>query len=305
MTAARSKLADVLLARSPLQAAWHRASERSLAVLTYHRIASAAAFARQMDVLLSMRAPVGLGSLLRGLEGEPLPRNAALVTFDDLDRSVLANALPALRKREIPSVGFVVAGHLDSDLPFWWEEAEALAARGGRAARFADATPTELVRHLKRVPNAERLVALEELRATAWEPAPRRPHVRSSELQELEGSGMDIGNHSSSHPCLPCCSDQEIHREVAEGHEVLTAALGHPPSAFAYPNGDQDPRVAAEVAATGYRVAFLFDHRLSGWPPKDPLRISRLRTNPEAGLHRFQAILSGLHPFLHRVAGRN
>lgn len=304
MRRGNSSLADALLDRSPLQAAWRQASEGSLAILTYHGIPSAEAFARHMDLLLEMREPVDLETVVEALAGRPLPSRAALVTFDDLDRSVLENALPALRERGIPAVAFVVAGHLDSDLPFWWDEVEALAGAGGRASGFSPGSPTELVRRLKEVPNDERLAAIDELRETARSPAPRRRHVRSDELRALEREGVAIGNHTVSHPCLPRCSETEIRREVAEGHAVLTRALGHPPAAFAYPNGDQDPRVTAAVAAAGYRAAFLFDHRLCRWPPKDPLRLSRLRTNPGAGDHRFRTIVSGLHPFLHHAIGR-
>lgn len=305
MTAGRSSLADAVLDRSPLQAAWRRASEGALAVLTYHQIPDAGTFARQMDLLIEMREPVDLATVVEALDGRPLPSRAALVTFDDLDRSVLDNALPALRERGVPAAAFVVAGHLDTDSPFWWEEAEALAAAGGRATGFTGGSPAELVRHLKTVPNGERLAAIEELRETARTPAPRRRHVQTDELRRLEREGVAIGNHTVSHPCLPRCSKPEIHREVAEGHERLAAALGHPPLAFAYPNGDEDPRVTAAVGATGYRAAFLFDHRLCRWPPKDPLRLSRLRTNPRAGAHRFRTILSGLHPFLHHAVGRS
>ena len=305
MTARRSALPDALLALSPFQAVARRAARRSLAVLTYHRIPSAQAFERQMELLLETRRPVDLETVLGALEGRPLPDSAALVTFDDLDRSVLENALPALRERGIPAVGFVVAGHLDSDVPFWWEEVEALAARGGRASGFADASPAELVHRLKRVPNPRRLAALDELRATAREPAPRRRHVRAGELRALEAEGLAIGSHTLSHPCLPCCSEDEIRREVGAAHDILASALGRPPRAFAYPNGDQDPRVVAAVARTGYSAAFLFDHRLCRWPPRDPLRISRLRTNPAANPHRFRSMLSGLHPFLHHAIGRD
>ncbi len=300
-----SSLVTAAIALSPLQAGWRRRAESALAVLTYHRIRSSAAFARQMDILLETRTPVALEAVWEALDGRPLPPRPALVTFDDVDRSVVENALPVLRERGIPAAGFVVAGHLDSEVPFWWEEVEALAARGGQVRGFPNTTPTELVRRLKEIPNSERLDAIDQLRATAREPAPRGRHVRSNELRGLEESGMAIGNHSVSHPCLPRCSHQEIREEVAVGHEILTAALGHPPLAFAYPNGDDDPRVNSAVAATGYRAAFLFDHRLCRWPPADPLRISRLRTNPDASPHRFRTILSGLHPFLHHAVGRD
>jgi peptidoglycan/xylan/chitin deacetylase (PgdA/CDA1 family) len=97
---------------------------------------------------------------------------------------------------------------------------------------------------------------------------------------------------------------EKIEREIGEAHAVLSSALGHEPTAFAYPNGDHDPRVRGAVQRTGYRLGFLFDHRVSAWPPEDSLRISRLRVDSTATLDRFRLIVSGLHPFLHHALGR-
>lgn len=277
-----------------------------MATLAYHGVDSAEAFSRHLDVLVEETHPVPLDDVADALAGRAaLPRRAVLVTFDDGYRNVLDVGMPLLAERGIPAVVFVVAGLLDRDEPFWWQEVEDLVSAGGTSERTgATRAPRDVVRSLKAVPDGERRAALDELRATASRPARRTTQLRTPELRLLESEGIAVGNHSLTHACLTRCNDEELAREVRESQEILTAALGRPPAAFAYPNGDCDDRVRRAVAAGGQQVGFLFDHRLTRFPPPDPLRLSRVRVDSTTTLDRFRTIISGLHPSLHHARGR-
>lgn len=300
---------DAALARSPLQPLFRRRADRRLRVLAYHGVADPERFAAQLDFLAAELAPVSLERLIAALDGgEPLPQRAVLVTFDDGERSLFEAGLPLLAERAVPAAAFVVAGLIGTSTPPWWVEAEALAARrdagepGRGSPRLAGSGPG-LVRALKRLPDEERRHTLDELRATAAAPPPAVPQLTAAELRALEAGGVAVGSHTWSHPILPRCGDAAVGEEIRRAHEALTAALGRPPLAFAYPNGDADPRAERELAALGYRAAFLFDHRLSPAPPPERFRISRLRVNSDTPIDRFRIILSGLHPALHRLRG--
>lgn len=277
-----------------------------LAVLAYHGITNPQRFAAQLDHLVERYRPIAPSDLVRSLDGgTDLPPRAVLVTFDDADPSHLQHALPRLQERGLRALAFVVPGLLDGDRPFWWQEAAALARAGGTiGGREPIRGGTELFRWLKTVPDDEREAALEELRATASRPAPAVPQLTRDELRELDAGGVEIGNHSLSHPILPRCSDDKLRRELEESHERLTALLVSPPRFFAFPNGDHDPRAEALLRRLGYRAAFRFDHRRTSWPPVEPWRVSRLRTGSETPLSRFEIILSGLHPAIHHLLGR-
>ena len=228
-----------------------------------------------------------------------------LITFDDGDRTVLETAGPLLHERAIPAVAFVVAGVLDTVTPFWWDEALQLAhARGtvrGRPVR----DDAQLLRDLKGVADSVRLTALEELRRSASADGRRYPQLRSEELAVMEGMGIEVASHTNSHPCLPRCSQEKVAAEIRDSHLVLTDILGHPPRAFAYPNGDWDPRAEPLLVELGYGAAFLFDHRLTDVRKAHPLRLSRLRVNAAGPIERFRTVVSGLHPTIHRLRGRS
>jgi peptidoglycan/xylan/chitin deacetylase (PgdA/CDA1 family) len=295
---------DAALRRSPVQPVFHWRASRRLAVLAYHGVDDAERFKEHLDHIRRSAAAVSLDEALEAIDGRgTLPRRAVLITFDDGHRSVLEVGLPMLRERGLPAVAFVVAGVLDSDRPFWWSEVVDLASRGGVVHGMPSLAPRELVAALKRVPDTRRLRAIEELRRTATGAADPIPQLRSGDLKTLESGGIAIGNHTTSHPCLSRCADDVCRIEVETAHRTLSSALGHPPSSFAYPDGDRDTRAASVLAELGYRGAFLFDHRLSSRRPRDPLAVSRLRVNSTTTLDRFRTIASGLHPTVHRVRG--
>ena len=298
-------LLDRTLATSPLQGAALMATRAHLGVLAYHSVPKAEPFARQLDYLQERFHPVDLGTVISALDGTTeLPSHAALVTFDDGDRTILETAGPMLRDRGIPAVVFVVTGVLDSQTPFWWDEALELAHAGGMVS--GRSIPDEaLLRHLKLVSDADRLAAIEELRNTASPVGTGYPQLESAELGLLEGMGIEVANHTASHPCLPKCSPEKTMMEIQDAHRSLASILGHAPRAFAYPNGDLDVRAEGVLREFGYRCAFLFDHRLADLRKANPLRLSRLRVDASGSLDRFRTIVSGLHPTIHRLRGRS
>ncbi|GAA5018985.1 polysaccharide deacetylase family protein [Kitasatospora paranensis] len=301
----RRRRIDAVLRRSPLQPAFRALAAGRLAVLAYHGVEDARSFAAQMDRLVRTARPVSLARVEQAVrEQRPLPPRSVLVTFDDGDPSLLAAGLPVLARHRIPAVAYVIAGLIGGDRPFWWAEAAFLAGHGGTADGLPTGTgPTTVVRRLKQVPDRQRLDLLQQLRDTATRQAPRRPHLTAACLAELRTGGVEIGNHTDSHPCLDRCDPASARAEVEQAHHRLTRLLGRAPTSFAYPNGNHDPRVEPLLARLGYRTGFLFDHRHDRRLPRHPLRISRLRVNSDTGRDRFDTVLSGLHPAVHRLRG--
>lgn len=296
----RSSTRYAALRYSPAQPVYRRRAARRLTVLCYHGVDDAARFSQHLAHLARNFAPVSLADVEAAvLDGRPLPRGALLITFDDGERSVLEIAGPMMRRRGIPGVAFVIGGLLDTDRPFWWREAEHLARAGG-TTRVAGGPPGELVQALKRVPNARRLAALDDLRATAATPAPPMPQLRREELPELEALGITVASHTQTHPCLDRCDDEEIERELAQCRATVSEALGRDDHVLAYPNGDWDERVLAAARRTGFRLGFQLGGRAVGLgpgaPPLEPLALHRVTVDSTAGVDRVAVLASGLLP---------
>jgi peptidoglycan/xylan/chitin deacetylase (PgdA/CDA1 family) len=112
---------------------------RSLSVLMYHKVNDlpenpltmpVSVFDEQMDQLRQLGyTVVDLDAVLAHyVDGEPLPSQAVLITFDDGYHDNLDNAARVLKKYGYPGVLFVPIGYLDDRQPLPHEER--LAAQG-------------------------------------------------------------------------------------------------------------------------------------------------------------------------------
>ena len=294
---------DALLRRSPAHNAFSWRASGKLAVLAYHAIEDPERFEVHADLIRRDMNALSQEEALDAIRGvrRGLPRRAVLITFDDGHRSVLDVAMPILRERGLPAVVFVVAGLLDTTSMLWTAEVASLAAGPGGHAAAGDAR--RFVRSLKRMPDEERVEAIEQLRSREGVEPQSTIQLRREDLPALESAGIAVGNHTLTHPCLSRCTDAKIWHELQEAHDVITTAIGHHPTTFAYPDGDCDERVKRIVEATGYEAAFLFDHRLSPTPAPDRLAVSRIRVNSKASADRFQILVNGLHSAAHRLRG--
>jgi peptidoglycan/xylan/chitin deacetylase (PgdA/CDA1 family) len=280
---------------------WFR---RRLVVLADHGVDDVGLFRRQTDYLRERMNPVAIDEVIAVQQGAgELPPRAVLVTFDDGDRTTYDHALPILRERGVPAVVFVVGGLIGTADPPWFHEARELVRRGAAASGITAGSPDEVVRVLKQVSNEERIRVMEQLRASIGERV-TQAQLRPEELREMEMGGIAVGNHTHTHPCLDRCGDAGVAEELTRAHEALTEWLGHPPRAFAYPNGNGDPRAERVLEELGYGAAFLFDHRIGAFPAANRFRISRVRVNSTTSMTRFRNIVSGLHPFIHHALGR-
>jgi peptidoglycan/xylan/chitin deacetylase (PgdA/CDA1 family) len=108
-----------------------------LIILCYHSVplASRASFARQLD-MLAARIPV----VPADYNGAAAPGGQSVaITFDDALTSVLDNAIPELRARNMPATIFVPAGSMGAR-PAWWNiEVEDGNAYEGELVATADA----------------------------------------------------------------------------------------------------------------------------------------------------------------------
>jgi hypothetical protein len=119
----------------------------TLGIVTYHHIqdhspeysfdpsvadATPEQFRRQMVTLARYCTPIGIADLVRAVEGEPLPDNAVMVTFDDGYRSCHDVALPILREVGVRATFFISTAFVSERKLYWWERIALLFSLTGR-----------------------------------------------------------------------------------------------------------------------------------------------------------------------------
>src|SRR5262245_16402465 len=80
-------------------------------------------FDRQIAFLARRYRVISMDDLLEALlSGQPLPTNAAIVTFDDGYRDNYDVAFPILRRHGVPAIFYVTTGALEGGEPLWPSE---------------------------------------------------------------------------------------------------------------------------------------------------------------------------------------
>ena len=119
--------------------------------------------------------------------------------------------------------------------------------------------------------------------------------MRRNDLLDLAKSGYTIGCHTHTHPDLTGLSVAEIQREVSGSKQILEDILGHRVSAFCYPYGACNSRVASVVRQSGLDVGFTVD--LGGVSVgDDPYELKRVPVLGDPTSGEFSAYLSGAPP---------
>lgn len=247
-------------------------------VLTYHKVTNKLNFEKQIKYLSRNYEFIGALSKL-------IPsKQKILLTADDGDPSFYHNAFPILKKFKIPAILFIITDLINTNKPFWWDEIEYYLGKEGGGKK---------VWEVKSWPNIKREMYLEHLRESSDKPEMQYVQLTTSQLREMQDSGIIIANHSHTHPMFDKCTLEELEKEMHRSTMILKE-LNFTPDVFAYPNGNYSPVVEMILNKYGVNQTFLFDHKINK-RNINPLRISRLKINDDTPLWKLKLILSGWH----------
>ena len=217
--------------------------------------ASPAQFRRQLETLLRWANPISLDDLLGALDGNPLPANPVMITFDDGYASNYHTALPILASLGVPATFFVATKFINERRLFWWETLAwtlkqtkrttlQLPTNSGNSVvdrlprrTFATASPTVLRELTDLIKNTAymNIDAFVQAIATAadveWTPAIERNLANEllltwDQLRSMVGQGMAVGSHTHSHRVLQTVPIDELQQELAGSKTMLQQELG-------------------------------------------------------------------------------
>ncbi len=78
----------------------------------------------------------------------------------------------------------------------------------------------------------------------------------AEQIRELDGAGMDVGDHTEHHVDLRLLTPSQLRMETAGSRQVLEHVLGHPVYFFAYPFGAFNATVVSAVRTAGFTMAY-------------------------------------------------
>jgi len=206
-------------------------------------------------------------------QGQKLPRNAVVITFDDGFADNYVNAYDILQRFEVPATFFITTRYIGTNRTFWFNELSrtVMGTRAGSLRLDSDtftvanaredriALLERLLQLCKAVPDSQRRKYLESISAQLGDPGECDPLSRPmtwGEVIEMSRNGMEFGSHSETHPILSRLEPKALRQEIHGSKTTIEEKLGSPVLALAYPVGGKNeisPQVLEQATKAGYR----------------------------------------------------
>lgn len=341
--AVKYAMAHVLYSLGLLQL-WQRVVLRQKAViLMYHRvltvdemrrsgshpamIVESQTFAKQMAVIRKRFNVLSIEDFAARMEQKiPFEDSSCLITFDDGWRDNFTNALPILRKYEIPAVVFLPVNFIGENRLFWQESLVQLLVLAVQAARKNPASKSRLSQVLNPIglesildiehadPRSKVIERISRNRA-GWLPSlidstisglRRELGVEKRDGQETDGflswdqvteltrENVVFGGHGAEHQLLSEMPIDAAREDIRLSKAVIDLRCKAPVPTFSYPRGYRNPQVVELVKAEGFRLGFIANGgRVSS--VDDPFTLRRINI--------FQDATASTPMFLARILG--
>lgn len=332
----RRTLAAFLDSAGATEAAlWVRARTGTpwLTVITYHRVsntgsdqpfdpgvidASPEEFEEQVATLCRYFSVIGIEELIGYLDGGSLPRNPAIITFDDGYRDCHDIAFPILQRHGAKAVFFISTSYVTERKVFWWDRISYILHHAQndevelsypkplkvRLRSERERSRSVLLRLVKTHYGLDLERFLLELTARAgiaWSRDIERQTADElimtwDHIRALRRAGMEIHSHTRTHRILQTIAPEELGPELTGAREDLEEQLGERISGVSYPVGrpiGDCPEIKRAVADAGYVVGFSNMTGVSTLRKDlDPLDIRRISVEYGLPLPFFRALLA-------------
>lgn len=260
-------------------------------------------FREQLDFLRNNYSIVSLDQVVEALNGvTPLPRNAALITFDDGYKNNFSVAFPVLREFNIPATVFVTVDRIGTGCPLWFDELYLLLHSTtciGKVLPFVNDLASDLFRSgrtwdaycvtaeaLKTCGENVRERYLMQLREVARCDDDVATYedfclLDWDEVFMLRDSGLiSFGVHTATHRILAELSRDEWDREIRVPRTELETRLGMPVVSFCFPNGrpgiDFHEEHVSFLKQSGYSCSFTTKSGLFCLEKGDKMQVCRI-----------------------------
>jgi len=191
------------------------------------------------------------------VEGLSVSVNALAITFDDGYRSVYENALPLLRKHQLPACVYLNTCAVEGRLVWVNELNWALVTHPQEALAICHQFPAlsdaecrlDIIDRIKReFTPAEVREFRKRLQEAISVVTDHKLYADKAELEEMKRSGITLGFHTRDHYNLANCDEVELANQLDSSS--LKGLID--PSSFAYPFGEFNAQTIAELEASHY-----------------------------------------------------
>ncbi len=297
-------------------------TKSQVAILMYHRVSpkidpwslrplSPQSFETQMRYFSLNYEIISLKLLIEYIvQGEPFPKKAVVITFDDGYKDNYRYAYPILRKYNIPATIFLTTGHIGTGNLFWWDKVSYIVQHTSldelnlgeygsfslRSKKEKYRTKSKLIEGLKKLSKEEKDLFINNLLIITGEAIPDdlggELILSWDEIKEMSCDGISFGAHTVNHPILTTLPFDQAKMEIIQSKMDIEKNIGHRVNAFSYPHGDFSPDIAELVRTSGFESAVSISPSCLISPNDSLYELSRIGIEEE--FSKSKVMLSGL-----------
>lgn len=233
-------------------------------IVYFHEVQDPQSLSNTLELLLNNYRIVSLRELEDYYYKNTDIKNSCHITFDDGDITFYKNALPVIKKFNIPVSIYVSPLMASEGKNYWFQE-------------IKDYKPDELAKIINKVTNKTlenstflevkeylktlRIEVISEIikRYQDETNTPAKPpmNMNSKQLIEVKSTGLvDIGAHTLNHPILTNETDEIASSEIGSSIDQLKDILNCDIRYFVYPNGNYGEREIDILKNKGIKLAF-------------------------------------------------
>ena len=267
---------------------------RRIAILAYHRVNDALDdlnftavnlnnFKMHMEYIKKNYDVIGIKELSHYIELDG--RDTIVLTFDDGYEDMYLNAVPVLKKFELPATFFITTKNIDISSENWTDYILRALFHGTqykssfciKEGRFRGYWKTEslydrvdlyhILRKIYEIATQDEKEYINNL-LIQWsglsnDGRASRKILTKNEIQEIAKiNGMTIGVHTVSHPFLDSLRDEIQQKEIEESKQQLERVLEKTMDYFAYPFGRYNKNTLRILQKLGFNMAFTTERKL-------------------------------------------
>lgn len=254
-------------------------------------------FTDDLDCLLKNTKPVSVDDLVSAAKnGNELPKNSFLLTFDDGFSEVYNIIAPILLKKGVPAIFFINPAFIDNKELFYRCKISLLvehilkseqqlynhvllSVAGKNKSIITKELLIEFVKSVTNL-NKEKLDDIAELLQFSFSDYLKtvQPFLTTTQLQTLNSQGFSIGAHSWDHPYYHLISHEEKLSQTISSGNYIAETFHQPYKLFSFPHSD------ASLSQT------FFDNLIETWQPDLLFGIQNQKHElKNKMLHRFNA----------------
>ncbi|MCJ7443531.1 MAG: polysaccharide deacetylase family protein [Methanotrichaceae archaeon] len=233
-------------------------------------------FETQINYIKRRYKVISLKSLVSlNQEKKPLPKKAAIITFDDGYKNIYKYAYPILRKYNIPATIFLTTGVIGTGDLLWWDkisyiiwktDCRSIEFDSGMISLESVKERSEfcftLTEKLKGYPNNKKFDLIEDIGRSLDVKVPsdigKKIYLSWSEIIEMNSDGFEMGSHTISHPILTKIALKDADYEIANSKRDIEHKIKANVVSFSYPNGlpgDYNAEIINLLKENGFKCA--------------------------------------------------